>query len=248
MYLNIFSKFTIIFLIFFTFPTYGADTIEPFDIGVTDYEFYMNLKNINNKKCKNRITGESVIGIGLTKRISTLVTYSIHTNEYFSSKKSDFSIGGFGNILNSKHVDLDLIFIAGSDGSLNPALELNLDLKDDLKSAGLYFYGGELISGENFTYSGGKKMKSKRKYSLPGKIGAYYTISEKAQLLFEFNFEIKHFIGKDEKTFNTEGFAIGFNIKIHPTIEIINQAFIDIPQNNKKPKFSFMTGLIITIP
>ena len=77
--------------------------------------------------------------------------------------------------------------------------------------------------------------------------GIYYQICECHQLLLEYDMTLLNNPGKDEEILNIGGMALGYNLTISEKVELINQLYYDIPQNDEDHSFGISVGTIITL-
>ncbi len=219
-------KKIITLLVLININLFAVDTIETFDLGFTDFEYYHKTSNLSED---NKIfTNEIHIGMGITSIFSAHVGIS---SEKFSSNTAITS-NSFGFIftpLDTTHVDID--FYGELDNSYNSliGLELNYDLKDDLQLAGFY-----LDSELNFNngYNG---------YSFL--FGSYYSLLDNLQLLIQLDIS-----KNNNENLNIGALAFGANYQLYDTIELITEFSIDIPQNDEKTGYSVMLGFLATLP
>jgi hypothetical protein len=65
------------------------------------------------------------------------------------------------------------------------------------------------------------------------------------QLLLENDMGINH---NGETTAVIDGVALGYNVCVNDTIELINQVYLDIPQQREQIAIGVMVGMIATLP
>ena len=215
----------------------AADTVEPFVKGASNYELYGGVAGLG---CGKTITGETIIGFGLTDRIDSTVVLHTVSSPQFITMESGFSFGLFGNLMDTRHFDLDLYFSFGSDGSVTPGVEVNLDLEQDLRMAGLYVRVNEQVAGE------ARREKAHRSFTTMGVLGAYYTVSPHAQILGELHLRRGHGRLGDGRL-RIAGAALGLNIQIHKRLELISQIIVS-PASQEHPRsFGLSTGILVTM-
>jgi hypothetical protein len=79
-------------------------------------------------------------------------------------------------------------------------------------------------------------------------VGAYWSLDERRQLLIEFDATAHDHAEGPESGYEVGGVAVGYNVMLHDTLELINQVRIDLPQSGEKAATGFMVGLIATLP
>ncbi len=247
----------IITLLFASTSSYAADTTETFDIGATDFEFYLGFDGIGLGEYEKSISAEGVAGYGLVENLSAYLAISGAGNEYFSNGEWGLAIGFFGTPLDSEHVDIDLFLEAGisqDDFSLIPALELNFDLDNDQSSWGLYFVVSEVLSGREKTSKTTQTEDddSSTEYEFAPMTeltaGTYWTVGEGHQLLLEYDMGFAHNPSEDERDIEIGAVALGYNVVLNDAIEMINQVTFDIPQEDEEFSIGISMGIIVTLP
>jgi hypothetical protein len=230
---------------------YAVDTTETYDVGATDFEFYLGFDGIGRKKHEKEVSIEALAGFGFIDRFSGYVTIAGASNEYFTEGTNEVSAGIFGTPLDTDHVDLDILFNGGAaadEFEVTPGLELNLDLKPDLALAGLYFRIEETLSGR----SKETKDELNPKYAFAPQTGAvigiYWTVVPDNQILLEYDLGISHNPPSDERKFENGGIALGYNAMVVDDLELLSQLYLDIPQKGEKTSVGLMVGLISTMP
>lgn len=229
----------------------AADTTEEFDVGATDFEMSLGYEGIGLDKYQGAFGTEATIGYGIAPGFSASVGFGFEANEYMYPGESEISMGLFGNVVNTDNFDLDLMLGASAPAGgiggikITPGLELNFDLEPDLALWGLYARAELPISGRS-------KANQPNEYelnpNLETTVGTYYTINDRMQLLLEFdtNFKLNTLDGED--TTEIGGLALGFNVGVTDSIELITEAKLDIPQKDEKVSAGLMVGFIGTLP
>ena len=125
-------------------PVRAADTLEPWAAGDSDVESYIGVSGLGHGSPPGPLVSEVVVGRGLTDRVSGYVGSTLATPVGSVSPESGLYAGIFGALLDSDHVDLDLLLDVTVHGpglghvTLLPMLQVNLDLLPDLALLGLY--------------------------------------------------------------------------------------------------------------
>jgi len=238
---------------------HAADTVETWTVGATDFEFYAGFDGIGLGQHEKTVFAEAVIGFGLMDRFSGYLSVSGAANEYFADGGGDVSLGIFGTPVDTDHFDLDLFLGAGfaqGEFSLTPALEMNFDLAPDLAKWGIYLRAQQALTGRDESKEDDPQTEdvdeSKTKYAFaPSTIltaGTYWTVAEGHQLLLEYDMALANNPEKDEEILEIGGVAIGYNVMLTDSIEMINQVFFDIPGNGEKFSAGVSTGIVVTLP
>lgn len=262
-----FKKFSIIILglsliLITSAPLYAVDTIETFDPGASDFEFYAGFEGIGLDKYQKGISTEIALGYGLIENFSAIVGVAASSNEYFNNGEAELGLGIFGTPLDTDHFDLDLKLNAAIGGtgltnfSLTPGLELNFDLKPDMALWGMYLIIDESLSGRDESVEDDPTTpnvdESNEKYVFAPvtvvAIGTYYTIAEKHQLLLQFDSEILNNPASGEDTFILGGIALGYNVVLNDYIELINEVSFDIPQSGEDFSAGINIGIVVSLP
>lgn len=238
---------------------HAADTTETFDIGATDFEFYLGFDGIGLEKCEKTISAETVVGYGFMDAFSSYLALAGESNEYFSEGSGGVDFAIFGTPVDTDHFDLDLVLGAGygvDEFGVTPALELNFDLAPELAVWGIYLRIEETLAGRDESVEDDPTTpntdESKRHFAFAPTtglvLGGYWTLIENHQLLFECDMGIADNPADDEDRMEIGGVALGYNVALNDTVELINQVSLDIPQSGEDFAVGISTGLIITMP
>lgn len=153
-------KTIIILLFMINFYILGIDTTETFNLGYSDFEIYHNISNFDDK-----IDSDIVLGVGITKNLSSSFLISITKDE------TSFSGGLFSTIYNSKNFDIDLYYSFDSSMKFLIGNEINIDFKNF--NLGIYIKNEYIFNSDYFIA-----------------IGSYYNVSDKLTFLMEFDLSI----------------------------------------------------------
>ena len=235
----------------------AADTVEPFDIGMTDFEFYVGIDGLGTTDDKT-LYGDLFLGYGLTESLSGFVGITLEGNHHFAGGAAALSIGGYGNVLDTDYIDLDLFLTlsVGGDGfsefSGGPAMEFNVDLDKDMNSLGFYLRAGFTLSGAELAPANPSDPDAEPRfdttYNIDTTLGAYYMIADGHQLLLEFDMLFDPDPAADVRGVDVGGIALGYNVAVHDAGEMINQVYLDIPQSGERAALNLMTGILVTLP
>ncbi len=236
-------------------PALTADTVETWDVGATDVEFYLGFDGVGLEKYEKTVYGDILLGYGLVERFSAYLGTTLQGNEYLSDGSAGLYLGIFGTPVDTNHFDFDLFLDISAAGegfeefALSPALELNLDVDPEMGSWGMYLripfsvFGRRVDSPDHEEPAGFDAS-----FLLESTIGTYYTIAEIHQILLEFNMGFHPDPDDDERTMDVGGIALGYNVVIVDALELVNQVYFDIPQGDETPAWGFMMGIIATVP
>jgi hypothetical protein len=238
---------------------WGADTCEVFDVGATDFEFYLGYDGIGLDKYEGALSGEVVAGYGFMDGFSGYISAAGESNEYFTTGSGGLAFGIFGTVVDTDHFDLDLFLNVGftaEEFGLTPALELNFDLEPDLALWGIYLRVEQALAGRDESTEDDPATagvdESRTKYTFASTtgltVGTYYTVAENHQLLLEFDMAFANNPAAGEDTTELGRVALGYNVMLTDAIEMINQVSFDIPQSGEDFAMGVSTGIIVTMP
>lgn len=235
----------------------AADTIETWDEGATDVELYLGYEGLGLRQPSARAAlGELVAGYGLMERFSAFLGATLQGNGVLAEGQGSFRFGLFGTPVDTRHVDLDLIFSVETGGpgisslALTPGFELNFDLHPDMRSWGLYVRGGARLFGvaTGEPDPSGGAAPSDFRYALLLTLGTYVRIARRHQILLESGISFRPEPCEGERRVEVGGLALGYNVTLHERVELINQVFVDIAQPGEKAAVGLMSGLIVSLP
>ncbi len=234
----------------------AVDTIETFDAGAKDVEIYLGFEGIGKKEVEKRVTGLMVLGYGIVNRFSIYGAVSVSGSEKFDQGEAALFMGIFGTPLDTKHFDLDLLLDINGGGDsfkefqIVPAFELNFDVDPDMKSFGVFLRGSTPVYNRSVLTESDDSKEPDHAVTLhiDTAIGVYQTIALKHQLLLKYTMSF-HPLKKDNlPPAETGNISLGYNVVLNDTIELINEVFIHIPNNNDYVSAGLITGLIATLP
>jgi hypothetical protein len=229
---------------------HAADTVETWDVGATDVDFYLGFDGISADEGSS--FGDIMLGYGILDGFSAYLGTTLEGNEHLAEGSSTLYFGIFGTALNTDHFDLDVFLRVASGGDelqLAPALELNWDLDPEMRTWGTYLrarvplYGHEVPSpGPSLT------MEQDATYHVETCVGAYRTLGESHQVLVEYNVDFHPASHEDVRSVDHGGVALGYNVMLTDSVELINQVYVDVPQGDEAVAYGVMTGFIATLP
>lgn len=245
--------FTIALLVGTARPAQAADTVETWDVGATDVDFYSGMDGVGLKRANSSLYGDLMLGYGLVERLSAYVGQKITGNSFFTGGSGTTYLGLFGTPVDTRHFDLDLFlgFDLGGQGykefGVTPMVELNFDVDPNKHSWGAYIRAGFRLHGHNVTEDEDNPQWQTHT-TLATVLGTYYTIARRHMLLAELDFAWKKLRNVDDREIEIGGVALGYNVTLSDRIELINQVYFDIPQPGEKLSVGFMAGFIVTLP
>jgi hypothetical protein len=228
-------------------PAQAADTIETFDPGPSDVELYAGVDGIG---ASGTMFLEHVVGFGIAPWLSALVGASVSSGCDLEGVSAGFAASLFGTPLDTDHVDLDLVIDVSSerpglDGfSAGPALELNVDLEPDLALWGAYLRTGVPAYGRRS--SSPEHPGHVPTCSFVGTLGTYLTFRPGHQILLEAGMTVHLGPAGADRRVEVGGVAVGYNVEIDHSAELILEVFLDIPQAGEGFSAGIMLGVIGT--
>ncbi len=203
-------------------PARACDTVELWPEGASEVNAYLEVTP------RSRAGGlDLMLGHGLTPRLSLYLGTALGLEPGLERGDGRLYLGGMSALVDSDHFDLDLILdgsLGSSGADFGPGFELNLDAAPELARFGLYWRVQlSAVERELFTT-----------------LGAYVTVADGHQLLFETLTEAADVIGGG-------GVAVGYNLAVGDSMEIINQVYVDVPEPGERLSFSITTGVIVAM-
>jgi hypothetical protein len=229
----------------------AADTVETWDVGATDVDFYLGFDGIGRARYERSVYGDMMLGYGLVDRLSAYVGTTLSGIELFSDGSADLYVGIFGTPLDTDHFDLDFFLDVGAGGpefsafTVTPAIEVNVDIEPDRALLGMYGCVGVPLFGRPTEDDPTEHVFVA---DVVTTVGTYLTILEHHQLLLEYDMLFRTRLAEGEDTVEVGGVALGYNVVAHDAIELINQVYLDIPRSGEPVAVGFMVGFIATLP
>lgn len=232
----------------------AADTVETWDVGATDVDFFLGYSGVGRPQQERRLCGEIVLGYGIVERFSTYLGASVSASEIFTTSSSDVFLGIFGTPVDTAHFDMDLFLdmrAAGldeTDFTLTPALELNVDSDQEMHFIGAYLHLRFPIYGRSVDQFGGGEPETVVAGDVEATVGAYVTLAERHQILAAYDMLFR--LGPDVggPVVEVGGVALGYNVGVHDSIELVSEVRVDIPQDDEHSSVCFTLGFIATVP
>jgi hypothetical protein len=227
----------------------GADTIEVWEPGAYGVEMHLGVTHSHHHGGKPELTNEFLVGRGMNARLSTYVGACV-TPEAGSSAW-DLCMGLMGNLLDRDHFDIDVVLDASIGGEawdsygLLPLVEFNFDRDPQMGSWGLYLRTRlPLWQVRTADAEGGRTWS--RGFDLGLNPGAYWTLSDRHQLLIEY--DIAYEVSRNDPRATDQGrFALGLGTVVDERFEIVSRIEIAVPEQDESPDLSFGFGLIGTL-
>lgn len=242
--------------VFHAHPAVAADTLETFDPGATDVEFYMGADGLGAGEVHERaVYGEFLLGYGLMERFSAYFGTTLQGDGCLNDASAALYFGIFGTPIDTDHFGLDLILDVSAEGpdfeqiQFAPGFEMNFDLDPDMQSAGLYWRVGLPVYGREAASPGHlEEPGHDTAFHLESTLGMYVTLSDSEQFLIEFLAGVHPNPGPEEEMFDGAGVAIGYNVVLNDSIELITEVSAEIPHNGDAFTGGVMVGIIATLP
>ena len=236
-----------------TAPAMAADTIEHWDIGATNVDFYVGYDGMGLPAAERVLWGNIMYGYGIVDRLSAYLSVTLEGDGEFANGALGTNLGVYGTPVETNHVDLDLFLDFGLGGDdvleIRPSFELNLDTVNDLRQFGVYLRSGVLVSARGLAGQPKGQTAYGIALDLEATLGMYWTVAPDHQLLAEVDLSYAFMEQGDANTrFDFGGVALGYNVFLHKQVEMINQVYLDIPQDGEPFAVGFFTGFIATLP
>ena len=242
-------------------PVLPADTIETWDAGSGDIDFYLMMDGMGQDAASQGVAGDMLLGWGVADRLSAYLAVSLMADGYFNDSGAEMGVGLFGTPVDTDHVDLDLVLdiCAGVAGRrefcLGPTVELNLDAAPERTAWGFYARTGLAVSGRGESapeatakVDGGAITGPARLVDGLLTVGGYLTLDPRRQLLLEYDVTYLDEPTPGEPAIEHGGLALGYNQAISDRLEFISQARFDVPQGGQTSSLSMMVGFIASLP
>jgi len=248
-------------------PAYALDTLECFDIGLSDFEAYASFVGVGRPEPDRGVSADVLLGIGILSRLSGQVYEGGEANQAFSEGSGFFGFSVFGTPVDTDHFDLDAgmhVTVGGlgngNDGpaghsvaefTFTPFVELNLDSDPEMNGYGLFLVVEETLGGrdESSYTTLGEEI---RDFTLsPGTallLAGYWRPAESHELLFGYDMEFLWQALPGEKKVDVGGIRMGYNVILSDAVELITEVNFDIPQTGEYFGVDFMVGILATLP
>lgn len=231
----------------------AADTVETWDVGATDLDFYLGYDGIGAGNSERRVYSDIMLGYGIIDRLSAYLGTTLQGNGLFDDGQANIYLGIFGTPLETAHFDIDLFldFSVGGAGlsefQAAPAVEFNFDHDPQMRSWGAYLRVSMPVQARSIASDTSNATEPDLAFSVLVNPGMYLTIAERHQLLVEYDMTF-HNRPVDTHQVDIGGVALGYNVKLSATLELINQVYLDIPQQDEVVTAAVTIGFIGTLP
>ncbi len=230
--------------------TQAADTVETWDVGATDVDFYMGMENLGLSREEGGVFGDIMLGFGIVERFSVYIGTTLQADRTLGQSDHQHYLGLFGTPIESDHVDFDLFLDftgSGSDLTITPSFELNLDRDPDMSSYGFY-----LRSGVVFNHIAPDTEAAESKPEIGTTIeftpGLYWSLTDHSQLLLEYSTGYLPSPAADEDNWEVGHMHIGYNHLLTDTIELITEANWALEKTDGITPWGGFVGIIVTHP
>jgi hypothetical protein len=227
----------------------AADTLEPFDRGAFDLEYYFAYQGAGRAQIARSLGAELVLGYGITDRLSIYSGAGIGGDEQLSSGTGLAYFGAYGQLVDTDHLDLDLGLEFSAEGRSMSALvgtpiylELNVDHAPDMSTFGAYSRLGVGLGGD-VEVEGGDLV-----VDLQLEVGAYLTLAGRHQILLELVSQFPMYNADAELDPFVDTLALGYNVVISDKAEIISEVAMLMPDDEHPLGVAFLFGMIWTLP
>ena len=256
------TRLSSFFLVFFltvgtVATTRAADTVETWDVGATDVDLYVGFDGIGLDGSEQVLYGDIMFGYGLVERFSAYLGTTLEGSDYLSTGSASIYFGVFGTAIDTDHFDCDLFLdfsaadVGHTEFGVTPAIELNFDVLPDLASWGAFLRSGVPISGDvTASPDGAEGIEHELTADIETTLGMYWTVQDDHQLIWELDATFVPSAGDQENSTNVGGVALGYNVCLTAEcgLEMINNVYLDVPQNEENLGVGVSTGLIATVP
>jgi hypothetical protein len=232
---------------------HAADTVETWDVGASNVDFYAGFDGIGPESANRAIYSDIMLGYGIINRLSAYLGTTLQGNESFGDGQKSIYLGVYGTPVDTDHLDLDLflnVSVGGavlSEVQLAPSIELNFDLDPERRSWGAYLRIGMPVYSRSRASDTTDAVEHNPAFSAVVNPGIYLSITENHQILLEYDMSF-HKWSAAEHPVDVGGVALGYNVKLSESIELINQVYLDIPHPGEPVAVGLMTGFIATLP
>ena len=229
----------------------AADTTEPFALGATDVDVYFGVDGLEAAPEERVLYGDILLGYGLTERLSGFLGVTLEADGRLGGSSPHVHLGGYGCVVDTEHVDLDLMLHVGTGGAafdefeIVPGAELNLDADPDMATWGSYLRLAVPVLGRPAPDGSGANPS----VAIELTAGGYVMVAEGHQLVVELDAAFRPDPPPKEEPAELGGLALGYNATLSENLELITQLAVDLPQGGDPAAgFGVMAGVIATLP
>ena len=228
----------------------AADTVETWDVGATDVDFYMGTENLGLPREEGMIFGDLMLGYGLAERFSGYIGTALQADRTLGQGDHQHYLGLFGTPMDTDHVDFDLFlgFKGSASGlTITPSFELNLDRDSDMSSYGFYLRTGVVLSHES---ADPEEVDSTPAIGtvVTFTSGVYWSITNHSQLFLEYSTGYLPSPAAKQDIWEIDHLHIGFNQLLTETIELITEVNWALEKTDGATPWGGFVGIIVTLP
>ena len=222
---------------------YASDTLETWDVGATDVDFYVGFDGLNASGGGS--FGDIMLGYGIVERFSAYLGTTITSDEQLRDGATETYLGVFGTIVDTAFFDLDVCLqLASASGAfeLAPAVELNVDADPAMKSWGGYTRIHFPVHGRREPSA---TMAPDVTYHIAFVLGLYRTIRDRHQILIEYALDLHPDAAPEQGGLELGAVSVGYNVQLSDSLELVSQVYADVAP---VVGFGVMTGFIASFP
>ncbi len=228
----------------------AADTVETWDVGATDVDFYMGAESFGLPREDGTVFGDMMLGYGLIDRFSAYIGTTLQSDRTLGQSDPQHYFGLFGTPLATAHVDFDLFLnfsSSGSEATITPSFELNLDAEPDMSSFGFYLRAGVVFHNQP---AGMRAAESQAAVGTSVEInpGVYWSLTDRSQLLLEFSTGFLPTPVSDEDKWEVGHLHLGYNHTLVEEIELITEVNWALEKIDDVTPIGAFMGIIVTLP
>lgn len=238
----------------FAVDSIAADTIETFDQGAFDTEFYLGAGGFALDRAEQTVGANTVLGYGLLNGLSGYLAFGVETNTWLAEGHSGAAFGLFGTVLDTDHFDADLYGDIAADGeamseiAATPGLELNFDLRPDQALWGLYARVEASFTGEEKETKPGEEPEYQTNTTTNFTLGSYVTIAERHQILAEYFRTSVEDPANGKFRFEDHQIGLGYNVVLSDRFELVTELSGHPPHDDLDFFWDATVGFVGTIP
>lgn len=228
----------------------AADTVETWDVGATDVDFYMGAENLGQTREEGIAFGGILLGYGLLDRFSGYAGMTFQADLNLGESSPETYLGLFGTPYQSDHLDLDLFLnfsTAGGEATITPSLELNWDHDPDMATFGVYVRSGIVFAQED-SDSAKPEETPGIGHSIDINPGVYWMITERSQLLVEYTTGYFPTPAPEQDRWDVGHLHLGWNRMLVDTLELVTEVNFTVEKVDGHNAWGAFAGIIATLP
>lgn len=226
----------------------GADTVETWEAGTGNFELFSEFAGVGSAASDQGLASAVLLGWGVANRFSAFAATAVSADGNLANAEPELILGAFATPYESKHLDFDLgldmvAFGPGlQEAMIVPAFEINLDRTPDLSTMGLYLRGAAKIAGGDADID-----EVHRHVDLAFTLGSYFTLSPSQQILLQYDIVVHDEPEPGVPDVERGALALGYNAMLNDSLELITEAWLDVPQNDEDAHLGLRVGIIATL-